>query len=151
MTARYSLFNDAVCNWSCTGPDDEMKMTSVRYWSHKKFWEELIAYFPFIRHGPHRKRCARIPLFLYALFAAVTFLPSRCLATIGGIHRLMGGIYEVCHWDGLRCHDIHAKVHKRILIHSKVDGWGADTQTKHGDRMKPLSFLENKGSWLKKF
>jgi hypothetical protein len=21
----------------------------------KKFWEELIAYFPLIRHGPHRK------------------------------------------------------------------------------------------------
>jgi hypothetical protein len=32
---------------------------------HKKFWEELIAYFPLIRHGPHRK-------------------PSCCLATIGG-------------------------------------------------------------------
>jgi hypothetical protein len=23
---------------------------------NKKFWEELIAYFPLIRHGPHRKR-----------------------------------------------------------------------------------------------
>jgi hypothetical protein len=23
---------------------------------HEKFWEELIAYFPSIRHGPHRKR-----------------------------------------------------------------------------------------------
>jgi hypothetical protein len=23
------------------------------------------------------------------------------------IHRLMGGIYEVRRWDGLRCHDIH--------------------------------------------
>jgi hypothetical protein len=32
------------------------------------------------------------------LFAAVTFLPSRCLATIGDnrqTHRLMGGINEV--------------------------------------------------------
>jgi hypothetical protein len=35
---------------------------------YKKFWEEVIAYFPLIRHGPHRKR-------------------SRCLATIRGIHR----------------------------------------------------------------
>jgi hypothetical protein len=31
--------------------------------SNKKFWGELIAYFPLIRHGPHRKS-------------------SRCLATI---------------------------------------------------------------------
>jgi hypothetical protein len=23
---------------------------------YKKFWEELTAYFPLIRHGPHRKR-----------------------------------------------------------------------------------------------
>jgi hypothetical protein len=34
-----------------------------------------------------------------ACVAAVTFLLSRCLATIGGMyiqtHRLMGGIYEV--------------------------------------------------------
>jgi hypothetical protein len=43
--------------------------------------------------------------------AAVTFLPSRCIATIGGVHiqthRLMGGIYEVCLSDGLRCRDLH--------------------------------------------
>jgi hypothetical protein len=40
-------------------------------------------------------------------------LPSVCLATIGGIHvqthRPMGGIYEVCRWDGISCHDMHAK------------------------------------------
>jgi hypothetical protein len=23
--------------------------------TNKKFWEDLIAYFPLIRHGPHRK------------------------------------------------------------------------------------------------
>jgi hypothetical protein len=26
------------------------------YVQNKKFWEEIIAYFPLIRHGPHRKR-----------------------------------------------------------------------------------------------
>jgi hypothetical protein len=26
------------------------------YKNNKKFWEELIAHFPFIRHGPHRKQ-----------------------------------------------------------------------------------------------
>jgi hypothetical protein len=40
----------------------------------KKFWEEPIAYFPLIRHGPHRRRR------LQQLFAAMgTCLPSRCL------------------------------------------------------------------------
>jgi hypothetical protein len=24
--------------------------------NNEKFWEELVAYFPLIRHGPHRKR-----------------------------------------------------------------------------------------------
>jgi hypothetical protein len=36
----------------------------------------------------------------------------------------MGGIYEVCHWDGLRCHDIHTKFHKDWFRHSKF----TDTQ-----------------------
>jgi hypothetical protein len=29
---------------------------ALRWEKNKKFWEELIAYFPLIRHGPHRKR-----------------------------------------------------------------------------------------------
>jgi hypothetical protein len=36
--------------------------------------------------------------------------PSRCLATIGWIHiqmhTLMGGIYELRRWDGLRSHEV---------------------------------------------
>jgi hypothetical protein len=49
-----------------------------------------------------------ILLLLSCVFvAAVTFLLSRCLATYTYIHRLMGGIYEVHRWDGLRCHDIY--------------------------------------------
>jgi hypothetical protein len=32
------------------------------FWN-KKFWEEIIAYFPFIRHGPHTKR--RVQQFFY--------------------------------------------------------------------------------------
>jgi hypothetical protein len=31
----------------------------------KKFWEEVIAYSPLIRHGPHRKR--RVQLFYYCM------------------------------------------------------------------------------------
>jgi hypothetical protein len=44
---------------------------------HKKFWEEQIAYFPLIRHGPHRKHVQQIFL------TSGTSLPSRYLATIG--------------------------------------------------------------------
>jgi hypothetical protein len=32
-----------------------LKITEVKL--HKKFWEELIAYFPLIQHEKHRKRC----------------------------------------------------------------------------------------------
>jgi hypothetical protein len=44
---------------------------------NKKFWEELIAYFPFIRHKPHRKRSR-------CLATIRGLLPSHCIATIGG-------------------------------------------------------------------
>jgi hypothetical protein len=55
---------------------------------------------------------------IFCLFfdAAGTFLPNRCVATIGGINiqtqRLFGEIYEVRRLDGLRCHDMHTKLHK---------------------------------------
>jgi hypothetical protein len=42
------------------------------------FWEELVAYFRFIRHEPHRKRLQQI------FVAAGTSLPSCYLANIGG-------------------------------------------------------------------
>jgi hypothetical protein len=84
--------------------------------SNDKFWEEIIAYFPLIRHGPHRKRLLQqffvaagtylpscyleaigrytdpqttrptILLLLRVFIAAGTCLLSRCLATKGGIH-----------------------------------------------------------------
>jgi hypothetical protein len=51
---------------------------------NKKFWEQLIDYVPFIQHEPHRKQTSlTIPLLLRVFVAAVTFLASRCLATIG--------------------------------------------------------------------
>jgi hypothetical protein len=60
-----------------------------------------------------------------------TGLLSRCLATIGGMHiqthRLTGGIYEVCLWDGLSCHDIDTKFHEDWFRHSNVIR--GDTQT----------------------
>jgi hypothetical protein len=55
---------------------------------NKKFWEELIAYFPLIRHGPQRLLLDNYSSIVVCVFvAAVTIsLPSRCLATIGKIH-----------------------------------------------------------------
>jgi hypothetical protein len=39
----------------------EVKKVLGTYWHRtedniKKFWEELIVYFPLLRHGPHRKQ-----------------------------------------------------------------------------------------------
>jgi hypothetical protein len=34
---------------------------------------------------------------------------------------LMGGIYEIHHWDGIRCHDIRTKSHVDWFRHSEVD------------------------------
>jgi hypothetical protein len=36
---------------------------SLPYILNKKFWEELIAYFPLIRHAPHRKRRLQLIFF----------------------------------------------------------------------------------------
>jgi hypothetical protein len=54
---------------------------------------------------------------------------------------LMGGIYEVCSWDGLRCHKIHM-FHKDWFRHSKVDGEiHIQAGTQHGDLISLLIFL----------
>jgi hypothetical protein len=57
----------------------------------------------------------------YVFAAAVTFLPSSCLTKIRGCtYKRMGGIYDVCHSDGLRCHDTHTKFHTDLFRHSQV-------------------------------
>jgi hypothetical protein len=57
---------------------------SYRKYKTTTFWE-LIPYFPLIRHGSHRKWRANSSFIVLCVFvAAVTCLPSRCLATIGG-------------------------------------------------------------------
>jgi hypothetical protein len=60
---------------------------------NEKFWEELIAYFPLIRHGSHRKR--RLQQFFVA---AGTSLPSWYLITKG------------------RCTDIHTRPTILLLL-----------------------------------
>jgi hypothetical protein len=48
----------------------------------KKFQEELIAYFPLKRQGPHRKRRANDSSFR-VFVAGGTCIPSRCLTMLG--------------------------------------------------------------------
>jgi hypothetical protein len=67
--------------------------------NNNKFWEELIAYFPLIRHGPHRKRSAQQFLYCCVYSLTVRFITEPFPSKDSGIHiqthRLMGGIYAV--------------------------------------------------------
>jgi hypothetical protein len=42
---------------------------------------------------------------------------------------LTGRIYELCSWDGLRCHDMHVKFHKYWFKHWKVIRGDTHTNT----------------------
>jgi hypothetical protein len=61
-----------------------------RKWDHninKKFWEELIAYFLSYDTGHIENDGSSNSSIVACVFVtAVTFLPSRCIAAIGGIH-----------------------------------------------------------------
>jgi hypothetical protein len=48
----------------------------------KKFLEELVAYFSFIRQEPAENDASSSSIVVFLFVAAVTFLPNRCLATI---------------------------------------------------------------------
>jgi hypothetical protein len=100
---------------------------------NKKFWETLIVRFPLIRHGPHRKRRVQEFFIVSCVFvAAVTFSPSRCLATNEGqTYR------HTDWWEGFMKNAvemgsgamiyIYTKVHKDWFRHSKVNGGGGFT------------------------
>jgi hypothetical protein len=66
---------------------------------NKKFWEELLAYFPWYDMGHIENDASNNFSIVACVFVtAVTSLRSRCLATIGGYtyrHRLMGGIFSL--------------------------------------------------------
>jgi hypothetical protein len=55
----------------------ECQLKKRKEYNLKKCWEELIAYFPLIRYGSHRK--PRVQQFFVALPAC---LPSHCLVTV---------------------------------------------------------------------
>jgi hypothetical protein len=62
-----------------------VKDTCSSFTTNKKFWEELIAYFPSYDTGHIENDASKnVSIVAGAFVTAVTFLPSRCLATIGG-------------------------------------------------------------------
>jgi hypothetical protein len=66
---------------------------------NKKFWEELVAYFSFIRHGSHRKRRAQQFFYCYLCIHCrgnvfTDPLPGNEAWIHIQTHRLMGMIYE---------------------------------------------------------
>jgi hypothetical protein len=84
---------------------------------HKQFWEELIAYFPWYDTGHIDNHAYNNYSFVACVFVTmVTFLPSRCLATITGflpsrcLATIGGYTYRHTDWwegflirGGLRC------------------------------------------------
>jgi hypothetical protein len=61
-----------------------MKYNLRALWN-KKFWGELIADFPWYDTGHDENYASNYPSIATCIFVtAVTFLPSRCLTTIGG-------------------------------------------------------------------
>jgi hypothetical protein len=77
----------------------------------------------------------------YVFAAAVTFLPSRCLATLRGYtneHRLMKGIYKARRWDGLRRRNIYINFHIILQIFKKT---GMGIPKTHRQRGNCIIFL----------
>jgi hypothetical protein len=122
MLLKDAWFQAETQTKSRAGTAKQLPQARIKRSFNKKFREELIAYFPITRHGPRKKRrsqqffvavetellptndsrihrsrhtCQAIFLLLRVFVAAGTFLHSRCLATIGGTHRLIGEICEV--------------------------------------------------------
>lgn len=72
--------------------------------------EELVTYFRLVRHS-HIENGA-------------TNSSSDAAAMMGWTHRLVGGIYEVCHQDGFSCHGIGPSFTKTSLGIQKLMGGG---------------------------
>jgi hypothetical protein len=77
---------------------------------NKKLWEEIIAYFLWYDTDRIENNRSSYSSVVGCLFAARMCIFSSCLTnndrgTHVQTHRLMGRIYEVCIWDGLRSQD----------------------------------------------
>jgi hypothetical protein len=98
---------------------------------------------PLIRHGPHRKR--RVQQFFVPCIGAVTCIPSRWLSTKGRYtYTQTDGIYEVCYWDGIRCHDIrvYSYIPSFVKIGSGIQKLIHGHHRRNGDRISILLFFK---------
>jgi hypothetical protein len=81
------------------------------------------------------------PILLLFIAAITEPLPSTIHIQA---HRLMGEIYEVHRWDGLRCRDTHIKFHKYFFSHSNVDmAEQGHRGPQYGDHISVISCFQN--------
>jgi hypothetical protein len=110
-------------------------------WIKNKFLEELIAYFPWYDTDRIENYVFDNSIVACVFVTEVTFLPSRCLATIQGYtyrHTDWWEGFLLGRWDGLRCRDIRTKFHKDWFRRSKVNKGDTQTHRQHGDRISLL-------------
>jgi hypothetical protein len=117
-----------------------LRRGSILPFYNNTFWEDLIAYFPLIRHGPHRKRSVQKFYCCLCLCCCSNIFIVPLPSNDRGIYRLMAGIYEVCRWDGLRCYVIHTKFHEDWFRRSKLIMGDSQTQRQHGDLISLFLF-----------
>jgi hypothetical protein len=74
-------------------------------------FEQEVAYFPWYDTDRIENDASNTSAIVaFVNFAAVKFLPRRCLAMTGGCtskRSVTGRIYEARRWDRLRCHDMY--------------------------------------------
>jgi hypothetical protein len=113
---------------------------------NNKSWEELIAYFPWYDTDSIEKYSSKNSSILaYAFVAAVTFLPSCCLATIGGYR-------HADWWVGFMKYVIEMGSCPMIYIPSVIKilvNKGRQTRRWRDDHLSLLLFFQNKESRLK--
>jgi hypothetical protein len=112
------------------------------YFDNRKFWEELIAYFPLIRQVPHRKR-------LQQFFHCCVCIRCRGNIWIGG------NIYAITDWKGFMKYAVEMGSGAMIYIPSLIKIGSAiqkligGIHRQHSDRINLLLFFVNKESRLK--
>jgi hypothetical protein len=119
---------------------------------NKKFWEELIAYFSWYDIGHIENDASNNSSIVVGVFiTAVTFLPSRCLAMIGGCTYRHTDWWEgFFNWSVEMGSGAVIKFYKDWLRHSKVNGGDTQTHTQTATWSHKLTlFFQNKESRLK--
>jgi hypothetical protein len=99
-----------------------IRSSMVGWLVNKKFWEELIALFPWYDTGHVENDASNNSTISCVLFTAVTFPPSHCLATMGGIlpsrclATIMGYLPNFYRTEPLPSNDrgLHIQTHRLI-------------------------------------